>query len=295
MKVGFNNAWGHHENTPYALNPYSYVFTGGRPLHIRQWAIPYTTEVDVDARSGDLRAGQMDDRPLHDRGGIRFDYFSNSYPPQTIGPGTLVPGRNLVFDEGTYDAVTGLPKPGGTPNGKAVPNLSWKDITPRLGFTWDIFGNGRPRSRPARTSTSSGSGRSRSRDQLRTSSNNPINRLVNNVTRDWLDPTATSSRSATWPTSAANGECGPVSNPNFGLVTAPTTTYDPDYLSGWGKRNYNWEFSVGVQHEIMPRVSTEVSYFSRVYGNYTVADNRAVLGERFHGHVAGGANGSAAA
>ena len=40
VKVGFNNAWGHHENTPYALNP-AYVFTGGRPLQIRQWAIPY--------------------------------------------------------------------------------------------------------------------------------------------------------------------------------------------------------------------------------------------------------------
>ena len=68
VKVGFNNAWGHHENTPYALNPYSYVFAGGRPLQIRQWAIPYTTEVDVDADLGHLRSGQVDDRALHDRG-----------------------------------------------------------------------------------------------------------------------------------------------------------------------------------------------------------------------------------
>jgi hypothetical protein len=109
MKVGFNNAWGHHENTPYALNPYSYVFSGGRPLQIRQWAIPYTTEWTWTP-TWVSTPGQVDDRPLHHRSRVSDStYFSNSYPPQTIGPGLLVPNRNLVFDEGTYDAVTGLP------------------------------------------------------------------------------------------------------------------------------------------------------------------------------------------
>jgi hypothetical protein len=281
-KVGFNNAWGHHENTPYALNPYSYVFSNGRPLQIRQWSIPYTTEVDVDADLGIYAQDKWTIGRYTIAAGIRFDYFSNSYPPQTVGPGQLVPNRNLVFDEGTYDAVTGLPKPGGTPNGNSVPNLSWKDITPRLGFTWDVFGNGRTAVKASANKYLVGLGTfSFAETNSVTSSNNPINRLVNNVTRDWLDPNGDFIPQCDLSVLTANGECGPVSNPNFGLVTAPTTTYDPDYLNGWGKRNFNWEFSAGVQHQLAPRVSAEVSYFRRIYGNYTVTDNRAYSASDF--------------
>ena len=35
---------------------------------------------------------------------------------------------------------------------------------------------------------------------------------------------------------------------NFGS-TKPGVAYDPQTTSGWNKRNYNWQFSAGVQHQ----------------------------------------------
>jgi hypothetical protein len=74
---------------------------------------------------------------------------------------------------------------------------------------------------------------------------------------------------------AANDECGPMSNANFGNAT-PSTTLDPAIFNGWGSRGYNWEFSASVQHEVIPRVSAEVGFFSRSFGNLTLTDNRFV-------------------
>jgi hypothetical protein len=56
--------------------------------------------------------------------------------------------------------------------------------------------------------------------------------------------------------------CGAIANTNFGQAV-PGVTYDPDTLSGWGKRAFNWEFSTGVQHELFPRTSLSVGYFRR--------------------------------
>jgi hypothetical protein len=43
-------------------------------------------------------------------------------------------------------------------------------------------------------------------------------------------------------------------------------------MKGWGSRRYEWQMSIGVQHEILPRLSAEVTYNRRQYGNVTVND-----------------------
>ena len=48
-------------------------------------------------------------------------------------------------------------------------------------------------------------------------------------------------------------------------------------LSGWNVREYSWDLSAGVQQEIAPRTSLEVTYVRRSWGNQTVTDNRAVI------------------
>jgi len=54
---------------------------------------------------------------------------------------------------------------------------------------------------------------------------------------------------------------------------APTTTYDLAILTGWGKRPYDWNFGWQVQQQLLPRLSVEVGYFRRIFGNFSVTDN----------------------
>jgi hypothetical protein len=66
-----------------------------------------------------------------------------------------------------------------------------------------------------------------------------------------------------------------LSNENFGTVVT-NLTYDTDTLTGFGKRNFNWEFSAGVQRELVPRVSADFTYFRRWYGNFVLVDDLAI-------------------
>jgi hypothetical protein len=67
-------------------------------------------------------------------------------------------------------------------------------------------------------------------------------------------------------------ELGPLANSSFGSVNV-STQYDPDTITGFGKRRYNWEYSGSITQELMSRVSVDVAYYRRVQGNFTTTDN----------------------
>jgi hypothetical protein len=106
----------------------------------------------------------------------------------------------------------------------------------------------------------------------------PTNLLVNNVARSWTDSNGNFvvdcniANLAAQNLTATGGDICGVGNATFG-TNRPMAAYDPDILGGWQHRQYNWEFSTGIQHEILPRTSADVSYFRRWYGNFSVADN----------------------
>ena len=72
-----------------------------------------------------------------------------------------------------------------------------------------------------------------------------------------------------------NGECGPVDNTAFGQAAANTVP-DSGFMNGFGKRQYNWQASVGVDHELRPGVAISATYYRRWFGNFTVTDNTLV-------------------
>ena len=111
-------------------------------------------------------------------------------------------------------------------------------------------------------------------------SRNPVNRLVNSTTRSWTDANRNYIPDCNLLDLNLNGECGAVANRNFGTAI-PDVNFDEDLLTGWGKRDYNWEFSGGVQRELTQGLSADFSYFRRWYGNFTVIDNLAVEASDF--------------
>jgi hypothetical protein len=63
-----------------------------------------------------------------------------------------------------------------------------------------------------------------------------------------------------------------MSNTNFGRGVL-TSNFAPEVLDGWGVRPSDWNLSVSVQHQVLPRASLDVSYIRRWYRGFFAADN----------------------
>jgi carboxypeptidase family protein len=263
FKVGFNNAYLHHENTTYTdpTTPYSYNFVNGVPNQLTYRITPRTIKVDVPHDFGLFAQDRWTAGRWTLQGGIRYDAFANKYPAQSIAPTVLAPNLNVNFDE--------------------IDNLSWKDITPKMGATYDLFGNGRTALKATLNKYLEGMGTTGFGPNNVSEQPNPINRLNTQTTRPWTDTDGDFVADCDLLNPAPNGECLALVNAaTFGNLL-PATTYDPDLLRGWGKRLYNWEFTAGVQHELAPRVSLNVQYARRWYGNFRVTDDRSVSAADF--------------
>src|SRR5262249_56226936 len=86
-----------------------------------------------------------------------------------------------------------------------------------------------------------------------TNQNNPVVRSVLQVTRTWSDANGNFNPDCDLVSRIANGECGRMSDLNFGQSNPNATTYDDEILHGL--RNYNWETTAVVQRELTSRIS----------------------------------------
>ncbi|MEQ1898678.1 MAG: carboxypeptidase regulatory-like domain-containing protein [Vicinamibacterales bacterium] len=153
------------------------------------------------------------------------------------------------------------------PELKGVPD--WQDINPRVGAAYDLFGNGR-------TAIKAAFGRYVISESLNIATQtNPSAALAASVARTWADANGNLVPDCTLTNNAANGECGAVSSATFG-TSVFNLRFDPDFLSGYGVRPFNYQANAIVQQELGKGMGLSVGYFRTWYGNITVTDNLAV-------------------
>jgi hypothetical protein len=248
FKLGMQTQTGYRRQRTWANNDMSFQLLRGAPVAIVQYTTPYTTEEHVKLDLGLFLQDQWTIRNLTVNVGGRFDYLNAYVPAQSLPAVRFVGIRE-------FPAVPDVP--------------NWKDMTPRLGASYDLFGDGK-------TALKASAGKYlQGITTLIAGATNPIVTSVNSASRSWNDLNGNYVPDCDLTNPAANGECGAISPANFGK-TQVTTRYDPDVLTGWGKRRYDWEVQAGVHHEFMPGLSATATYTRHWYGNFLVTDNLAV-------------------
>jgi Carboxypeptidase regulatory-like domain len=181
------------------------------------------------------------------QGALRFDDARSYFPEQTVGAQPFLP-TSVTYP--STDGVTG-----------------YKDIAPRGGVAWDVFGTGK-------TSIKVNAGKyvQNANSGLTYTALNPSGRLTTSATRTWTDANRDFVPNCDLLNALANGECAQISDLNFGKDRF-TSTLDPQLINGWNVRPGDWQYGVSVQQQVLPRVSIEVGYNRRWLTNFTSTDN----------------------
>jgi hypothetical protein len=193
------------------------------------------------------------------QGALRYEHATSFFPAEGNG----IPVATRFSDPisfGRLDGVTG-----------------YNDISPRMGMAWDVFGNGK-----TAVKVNVGHYLEPVTNDGNYTIGNKAAQLQVSTSRSWTDsngnysPDCALMNPVAQNLSASGGDiCGPWTNLNFGNTVNPITV-NPDVLSGWGVRPFDWQFGASIQQELLPRLSAEVAYNRRWFGNFFVTDNRAI-------------------
>src|SRR6266487_318472 len=209
----------------------SYTFRNGMPIALTQRTTPYSEQ-----------DGGYD--PAQNLPGSPASKFDQSYPGVQSAP-TFA---NKWIGARSFPRVNDIP--------------NWKDINPRLGVSYDLFGNGR-------TALKTSIGRYVAKTNVDVSQLlNPINTSVNAASRAWTDANHNFVPDCDLGNFAGNGECGPLNNQFFGQTNPNAISWSAAVRNGWGARDSNWDFSAEIQHELRTGLSLTGGYYRNTGGYY---------------------------
>src|SRR5262249_34031298 len=140
--------------------------------------------------------------------GVRYDRF-HGWVPATVRP------AGPFVQQFSFPEVDNVPL--------------WHNVVPRLGASYDVFGNGK-------TAVKFTAGEYlMSFGPYFILNAAPANSLSLSATRTWSDANGNFVPDCALANPGTNGECGPVTNSLFGTVVQ-TTRYDSSVTDGWNKR-----------------------------------------------------------
>jgi hypothetical protein len=227
---------------------YSASVLNGGPRSLTEYTYPYHTLANQPAYDGVFAQDQWTVKHLTLNLGVRLDYDNSRIPAQTYPATPLAPTRS-------FPAVNDAP--------------NWWDINPRVGLAYDLFANGK-------TALKFTVGRFVQAVTTAYADNQSgIVATANSTSRSWTDTNGNGIPDCNLTLTQANGECGAMANVNFGTTTI-NTTYDPNFLQGWGKRPYDWEIQGGIHHELLSGMSLSATYVRHWWGNLLAVKNRAL-------------------
>jgi hypothetical protein len=234
------------------VNMVAYQFRNGAPVAPTQWAGPVLAKQRMNGE-GLYAQDQWTLKRLTLNLGVRFDHFKGRMLAVTVPAGPFTQER-LV------------------PELNDMPNF--KDITPRLGASYDLFGNGKTAVKVAFGKYLMGLG-----GGLTQSGFAPALAILTNVTRTWADRNNNFAPDCDLKNQTANGECGPGS-PFFAQPIA-TLSLDDSSRRGWSRREYNYQTSFQLQHELRAGLGLTLGYFNTRWGNHSVTQNTLVTPSDF--------------
>jgi hypothetical protein len=239
VKVGFQYNWGVYVNTRETNADLQQVYQNGVPFQVTVYNTPLRYQ---EALLGDLALYAQDTwtfNRLTLNGGLRWETLRHEVSRQTSGAGRFIGERNF----------------------EPIPMPTWKDLSPRFGLVYDLFGN-------AKTALKFGLNRyNESRTTQFATRYNPL--ALDPRSISWTDTNgddiAQGELGCTYLTSGCEINFAQLPA-NFGR--AQLNRVDPNF-----KRVYNVETTAGVQHELFPRVSLSANWYLRTFHRLRLTDN----------------------
>jgi hypothetical protein len=231
---------------------------------------------------------------------LRYDHATSGYGQTCMGPNQFVPNAFCV---------------------PAADGVNYNDVTPRVAVAWDVQGNGKTAVKMNTGKFNNAAGISgiystanagrRTVNLLRrnwtdTNGNRRVDCNLMNFTpngecgtfvpfifgpaglvttndtaRFGKDPLSLDA--AGNPVGLQTSQCGRTEQGIPAAVTAYCNQYGESLVDGWGRRRGEWQFDIGIQQEIMPRLTAEFLYHRRNYTNIVTSDQLGTGCDRYNG------------